>query len=154
MSYKSPFDAALRSLEYRDKTESEIEKYLKKKEFSDEEIEETLIKLKEYNYIDDYNYSIRYIKYAKEKGRGKIRIVQELKNKGVEYEKISMAIEETLETGDERQEALAIALRIIENEDKEFDEKQQNKMIRKLASRGFSSRDVYYVINYIKNIDN
>lgn len=46
-------ECALALLEFRDRTERELRRKLKEREYSTEEIDETVLFLKEYRYLDD-----------------------------------------------------------------------------------------------------
>ena len=62
------FDRALTYLEKNFKTEKGIREYLKQKGFLQESIDNAVMKLKEYNYIDDSIYAENYIRtYASKK---------------------------------------------------------------------------------------
>lgn len=50
---KSAFAAALHLLSYRGQSESELRKKLKDRDYTTEEIEKAILKLKHYDYIDD-----------------------------------------------------------------------------------------------------
>ena len=49
-------ECALALLEFRDRTERELRRKLKEREYSTEEIDETVLFLKEYRYLDDEAY--------------------------------------------------------------------------------------------------
>ena len=49
-------ECALALLEFRDRTERELRQKLKEREYSAEEINETVLFLKEYRYLDDEAY--------------------------------------------------------------------------------------------------
>lgn len=59
---KSPMDCALKFLAYRMRSESEMIRHLEKKNFSSQEIEQTISKLKQYGYINDENFASEYIR--------------------------------------------------------------------------------------------
>lgn len=50
-------DCALSLLEYRDRTEAEMRRKLKEREYAPEAVEETIYFLKEYHYLDDQEYA-------------------------------------------------------------------------------------------------
>ena len=67
-------ECALALLEFRDRTEWELRQKLKEREHSAEEIDETVLFLKEYRYLDDEAYAGRYIRScAARKSRRQIR---------------------------------------------------------------------------------
>ena len=133
----SAFDAALNFITFKDRTKQEIEIKLKEKMYSLEEIDLAIDKLLEYKYIDDSNYTNRYIKSNIDK-KGVSRITNELINKGVSREIIS----EELSKFDFCEED-AITNEIIRKYGTEkFDDKQKSKIIGYFARRGFKYNDI------------
>ncbi len=86
-------ECALALLEFRDRTERELRQKLKEREYGPEEIEETVLFLKEYRYLDDEAYAGRYIRScASRKSRRQIRA--DLERKGVSREVIDLSFQE------------------------------------------------------------
>ena len=86
-------ECALALLEFRDRTERELRRKLKEREYSTEEIDETVLFLKEYRYLDDAAYAGRYIRTcAARKSRRQIRA--DLERKGVSREIIDLQLQE------------------------------------------------------------
>lgn len=82
---KTARDCALSLLEYGDRTEKEMRQKLKEREYLARDIEETLEFLKEYHYIDDAEYTERYIRACS--SRKSIRQIRcDLERKGVDRE--------------------------------------------------------------------
>jgi regulatory protein len=87
------YNTALRLLGIRPRTAKEIRNKLKEKSFETNWIEWTLTKLKNEGYINHQEYAIQFVEEAikfKKKGMAWIRF--ELKNRGVEEEFITSAI--------------------------------------------------------------
>ena len=85
-------ECALALLEFRDRTERELRRKLKEREYSTEEIDETVLFLKEYRYLDDAAYAGRYIRTcAARKSRRQIRA--DLERKGVSREIIDLQLQ-------------------------------------------------------------
>lgn len=82
MKERNAFDQSLQYISYKDRTEYEVRKYLEQKEYREQVIEEVLTKLKYYHYIDDAKYLSNYYQ-ANQTGKayGRIRVLQDLKNK-------------------------------------------------------------------------
>ena len=59
---RSARESALALLEYRDRTEQELRQKLLDREYSKDEIEETVRFLREYRYLDDEAYAMRFIR--------------------------------------------------------------------------------------------
>ncbi len=81
------FNKVLKYISKSMKTEHDLMLYLKKKSFSDDVINATIEKLKNYNYINDELYVKSYIETYKNKfGQNKLK--QNLKNKNIDEELI------------------------------------------------------------------
>ena len=93
-------DCALSLLEYRDRTEAEMRRKLKEREYAPEAVEETIYFLKEYHYLDDQEYARKYVRTA---GAGKSirQLRQSLLSKGISREILDLCFEE--ETVDEEE---------------------------------------------------
>lgn len=133
------------------RTAFQMKTYLKGKGYEDDIIDEVIEQLKEYHYIDDYQYAEMYFRYGFEKGRGVSRIRRELSEKGVASDIIDMAYEDLEDIPDQTEMAMEIALSMvggIDLEELDYDDKQKlkAKIGRRLMSRGFSSDVAYKVI--------
>jgi regulatory protein len=82
-------------LKFRPRSEQEIRQRLQRKNYDPQIIRETLIFLKEHNFIDDHAFTDAWINYRLKRPFGLRRIEQELRLKGIEkgliQEKISQA---------------------------------------------------------------
>ncbi|MEA4816290.1 MAG: RecX family transcriptional regulator [Lachnospiraceae bacterium] len=88
---------ALKYLSHRQKSAFETEKKLSEENFSADIKERVMAFLKEYGYVDDFKYAVSYIKDCLNfNPKGKRLMAWELKNKGIEKECISKALDEAL----------------------------------------------------------
>lgn len=133
-------------------TEKEVIDYLLRKGYEQGESEAAAANLKEYGYIDDLSYAKLYFEYGFEKGRGRDRIARELAAKGISRELIDQAYGELEEAPDEYEMALRLAAQIVQesgglSDDMSYTDRQklQAKIVRRLASRGFSGSVCYSV---------
>ena len=131
-------------------TEKEVLEYLLRKEYGPDEAADAVARLKEYGYIDDLAYAKLYFEYGFEKDRGAGRIARELAGKGVDRETIDQAYEELEEKPDEETLAMDLAQQIVRETGADpatmtYEEKQklQARIVRRLASRGFSGGICY-----------
>ena len=131
-------------------TAKEVADYLIRKGYEADETEDAVKQLSEYGYIDDLAYAKMYFGYGFEKGRGASRIIRELAGKGIPRDLIDQAYNELEDRPDEHEMACSIAAQIIiesgaDVTDMSYEEKQklQAKIVRRLASRGFSGSTCY-----------
>ena len=120
-------ECALALLEFRDRTERELRQKLKEREYSAEEINETVLFLKEYRYLDDEAYVDRYIRScAARKSRRQIRA--DLERKGVSREIIDLQLQE--KTVDE------------DSQIRKLLQKKYRRIMGALGRRGFSGEAI------------
>lgn len=94
-SFAKAFNAAVRYLGYRARSQQEIEKYLADKEYAEEVVEATVVRLYDYNYLDDEAFARAWLndrEILKPKGARALRY--ELKQRGVAEEIITLVLEE------------------------------------------------------------
>lgn len=105
-----------RYLGMRMRTVAESRNYLTEKGYESEEIQEALAEFLQLGYLDDADYARVYCEYAYGKGRGRIRIAGELKQRGVDAETVRNAIEDYLyeEGVDEVELARRLARKVLE----------------------------------------
>ena len=131
----SAFDYALNVLSKSVKTEKEIRLKLSKRGYLEEIIEETIIKLKSYGYVNDEEYATRYVNtYSKNKGKRLLK--NELKIKGVDdsvLKEVDNIVDNEIET------AIKIAEKYVKN--KPNDIKTLQKCYKYLLSKGFTYED-------------
>ena len=141
---------AVNYLNIKPRTRAQVEKYLISKGYESSEIEKVIDELQEYSYIDDRNFARLYFELGFEKGRGLSRIKRELAEKGVDRETIEAAYEELENVPDPYEMAMAIAepiARDYNTDEMTYEEKTklQAKILRRLATRGYSG-DVAYKV--------
>ncbi len=129
------FDSALKVITKSIKTEREVKEKLIKKGYLPEIISEVILKLKNYKYLDDKDYSERYVSTYKNY-KGKKLIEFELKRKGVKEKDFATSLN-NIES--EYETALKIAEKYVKN--KEKDVKTLKKCYKYLVSKGFTYED-------------
>ena len=130
------------------KTKKQVKDYLVRKGYSEEVAWYCIDKLKEYNYIDDQEYSRRYIESVS-KNQGKKLMAYKLMAKGVKKEDIESAYNET--EIDSKQNAKNVAVKYLRN--KTIDKETLAKTYRYLISRGFSYDEASYAISELDKED-
>ena len=134
-------DYALKTL----KTKRQVKDYLTRKGYSEETVWYAVDKLKEYGYIDDTEYSRRFIEStAKRQGR---RLTEyKLMAKGVKKDDIALAYE-SAETND-FENARVLCEKYLKN--KEKTKENVLKAYKYLIGRGFSYEQADYAVAAFK----
>lgn len=143
----SAFDKAVNLLAFKDRTTQEIIQRLKEKGYSDEDIEDTVVKLSYYGYLNDQNYTISYIKDNASK-KGKKLITNELSQKGVDKSVIDMACDEV--EIDEVSSIECILSHRFANADYK-DEKTYRRVVNYFLRRGFNYENIRKTIKLYSN---
>lgn len=132
-------ECALALLEFRDRTERELRQKLKEREYSAEEIDETVLFLKEYRYLDDEAYADRYIRScAARKSRRQIRA--DLERKGVSREIIDLQLQE--KTVDEDSQIRKLLQKKGYVPGKRLEPAEYRRIMGALGRRGFSGEAI------------
>lgn len=129
------------------KTKKDVYDYLIRKGFTDEETSEVCDYIEEVGLVDDDLYIKFFVEDSfRIKNKGARKIVYELKQRGIDDDKINEAIEEA---SDMEYEALKEAYeRKLEATKSETDQyKRKNKIIRFLISRGFDYSDIKDIVD-------
>ena len=127
-------ECALALLEFR-----ELRRKLKEREYSTEEIDETVLFLKEYRYLDDEAYAGRYIRScAARKSRRQIRA--DLEHKGVSREIIDLQLQE--KTVDEDSQIRKLLQKKGYVPGKRLEPAEYRRIMGALGRRGFSGEAI------------
>jgi len=141
------YNKALHFLSFRPRSEKEIRDYLKKNK-SDEETTLLIIeKLKDYKFLDDLEFSRRWLEQRTKINLKSKRIIElELKQKGITKEIID---EIKIKANDDKEIALKLAEKRFERFKNEPRQKQYEKMFRFLSSKGFDYDTIKQVVDRI-----
>ncbi len=145
-------DAAAKYLASRARSTGEMKTYLRKKGYNDDEISDVIADFLDYGYLDDEDYCRQYIKYAFSKGKGPLRVKQELAEKGIDREVAAFALEDYEAIESDLERALAQARKTAG--DKTIDEKMKGRIGRRLVSLGYSTDIAYKVIGILMREQN
>lgn len=142
---------AMHLLEHMDRTEKGLFDKLLQSGFSSEAAEEALRYVKSFGYVNDNRYAQRYIE-GRLQSKSKQKIFQELQQKGISRETISLAWEEvsSYEEADER-ELIRSLVRKKYPEGFVSDDKEKRRLCGYLQRRGFGLSDIYSVIEEFSN---
>ena len=124
------------------KTKREVKDYLLRKGYSEEIAWYCVDKLKEYDYVNDAEYSKRYVESVS-KNQGRRMVEYKLMMKGVKKQDISSAYESCEIDGKEN--AKALAQKYLKSREKTKENKA--KAYRYLLGRGFSHDEAGYALS-------
>ena len=127
------------------KTKRQVKDYLIGKGYSEEVAWYCVDKLKEYDYINDVEYSKRYIE-STSKNQGNRLVEYKLMMKGVKKEDIQNAYLEADVDGNEN--AKNVAIKYLKN--KEITKENIAKTYRYLIGKGFSYEQANYALSEFK----
>ena len=158
---KTAIESAYAFLASRMRTTEEVRKHLEGRNYTREEINDTINELIGMRYLDDYLYALRYYEYNHEKKRGVLRAERELAEKGIDRETVRNAREDFLYENkvNEFEDAIDIALKeVFVPSDiygappvmRTFDDRLSAKIARKLEGKGFSRSDIFRVLDSLR----
>ncbi len=140
------WNKSLRYLGYRQRTEKELQLYLKNKEFTDRVVKKVIQKLRESGFVDDRRFAIDWIRYSFSKGKGSVRVLKELKVKGISESVIDDLKEKEFSDIAECE----LAKKTVEKYLPVNYEKDDRKLLKRTANylirRGFTGEIVYKTI--------
>ena len=141
-------DQALRFLSYRQRSKKEIIDKLKKKGFSEDIIENTLVYLKEYNLINDLEFAKSFANDKINLNKfGPERIKYELYRKGVSPE----IIEEVLAEDEEYDRALKLAKKKLPSYKNDNRDAKYRKLGGFLQRKGYSYECISKILRELLN---
>ncbi len=146
--YPKALNTALRILTGRDHSKSELNRKLKRRGFSPEDIEKAVSECERLDYINDERTARVYINQMIRKGHGLNRIRHEMNKKGLKGQRIQNILGEIESDIDETQGAERILQKNIKRFERESDlKKRRDKIYRFLYARGFSQDTIRRLIN-------
>ena len=140
---------ALDYLAHKPRTETEVRRKLRQKEYSEPVIESVVKRLHELGYLDDAQYAEQYVerRFAS-KGYGPVRIRQELRKRGIDRHLAETAVDDFLEDESTlvaaREKAEKRWPRIAREDDPR---KRRDKLYRYLKRRGYTYDTIRVVID-------
>ncbi|WP_051914670.1 regulatory protein RecX [Thermorudis peleae] len=142
---KQALDAALRLIAARPRSAHEIRQRLQRKGFSTEAIDQAVAKLQEWRYVDDATFATLWVQ-SRQQARGRRRLLQELREKGVAPE----LAEAVLPTADDE---LAAARQFVAKQAPRLTQVPKRVARRRLAGmlerRGFSWQTIRTVLREV-----
>lgn len=135
-------ERAMHILQGADKTERQIREKLERGRYPSLVIDEVIKFLLKYEYINDYDYSVSYIKtYSKSQSERLMR--EKLLQRGVDRDIIVTAMEDAMKEADyDCQSIIADILRRKKYNNDTADIKEKNRMVSHLLRKGFMYEDI------------
>ena len=141
---------AIRYLVYRDRSRNEIIRYLKKKNFSENAVDETLIFLENNEYINDERFAMQFGRSRiVNKKIGRLRLGIELGDKGIERQIVEETLNSLYEEFDEKKIALACAKKKHATYSSSNGERDRRRIAKFLERKGFPSSIIYKVVTQL-----
>ena len=137
-------NSAIYSLAMREHSRNELYKKISQKEYSEDvDLNKLLDELEESDYLSDQRFTESFIRYRISRGQGKVKIINDLKMRGVSTSLIIQSIQQA----DVDWDLLASQLREKKyGENIPDDYKEKVKQMRFLSSRGFDAEMIRYAI--------
>ncbi len=147
---KKAYNKALEFLSYRMRSIKEVVDHLAKKEFTDAVIQDVIYKLKEYNYVDDLEFAIAYVRTQKQtNGKGPSVLKRELIGKGISPDFIEQALIE-YNDDDQLQEAIDHAEKLLKKNNKMSTVQLRQKIEQHLMRKGFPYTIISKVLDEVQ----
>jgi regulatory protein len=143
------YEYAVGALSRHMRSVAELKRLLRQKNIEGDDreavIEAVIRKLKDQKYLNDADFAAQYTSYRKSNEKfGKLRVITDLKQKGVHGEVIERAIATAYE--DVNEEQLAREHLARKRMKKPASQKESARIYRALARAGFSSRVIFKVL--------
>ncbi len=144
------YQYAVGALGRRARSVAELKRLLRPRVDAETEYGQTLVelvirRLKDQGYLNDSKYAAAYSSFRKENEKfGRMRVVTDLKAKGIHGEIIEKAIAEVYE--DVNEEQLARAFLHRKRLEKPKDQKQAARIFRQLSRAGFGSKTIFKIL--------
>src|SRR5581483_6604885 len=144
------YEYAVGALARRMRSVAELKRLLRNRVEAETEIGQTMIelvirKLKDQGYLNDARYAASFSSYRRDNEKfGRMRVITDLKAKGVHSEVIDKAIESTFDEVDEEQQPRAYLKR--KRLQKPKAQKQAARVFRQLTRAGFRSETIFTIL--------
>lgn len=143
---------AMNLLQNQDRSIKDIRDHLRRADYRDDVIDQVILFLEEYHYVDDLRYARQYIFFKNDsRSRGEIRM--KLKQKGVTEEVIDQAFAEMESELTSEEEVLdeLFQKKISKMDLAAMEAKDWDRIYRFFLRKGFSSSDILHKISGLRN---
>ncbi len=141
---------AIRLLKFRPRSEHELCSRLKRRGFSETDIKNSIIRLKQQGLVNDFEFARIWVESRIKKPLGINRLRRELKIKGIDKNIIEQVIGKISIRYNEEETLKDLASRRWERLKHIQPQKAKRRLFLYLLRRGFSSEDIQEVVNQIK----
>jgi regulatory protein len=144
------YEYAVGALGRRMRSVAELKRLLRPRVESETEYGQTLVelvirRLKHQGYLNDAKYAAAYSAFRRDNEKfGRMRVITDLKAKGVHGEVIEKAVSSAYDDVDEERQAREYLRR--KRLTKPKDQKQTARILRQLARAGFASRTIFAIL--------
>lgn len=145
------YEYGVKALARRMRSVAELKRLLRRKVAAQAEgealVEAVVARLKEHRYLNDTEYAAAYTGYRRENEKlGRLRVVRDLKSKGVHGEIIEKTVNAAY--ADVNEEHLARQFLARKRVSRPADEKQAARVFRLLFRAGFSSQTIFAILKH------
>lgn len=144
------YDYAVKSLSSRMRSVAELKRALRRRVEAQTELGQTLVelvirKLKDQGYLNDSQYASAYSSFRRDNEKfGRMRVITDLKAKGVHGDVIDKAVSSVYEEVNEEGQARAYLRR--KRLQKPTNQKEAARVFRSLMRAGFGSRTIFAIL--------
>lgn len=147
---RKSYNMALRYLATRMRTEKEVRSYLLEKEVGEAIIKEVIFKLYEYQFLNDEQFAISYVRTQKNTtDKGSVVIKRELMEKGVSEKLIDQALTE-LSFEHQFDKAIQISEKMVQKNKKDSDVIVKQKIEQRLMRKGYPFSIIQEALSEVK----
>jgi regulatory protein len=144
------FNIALDYLSRSARSQQEMTKYLRMRQYAPQVIDAVLEKLKDYKFIDDVELSQRTVANLQQQTLGRAAIERKLRVRGVDKKLARMALLK-YSAEDEDQNARRLAEQLWQRHQRDDLSKRRQKVAAALARRGFSWDVIHSAMQTLSN---
>lgn len=145
---------ALHVLERRERTRSQLAEKLRQGEYPPEIIENALDYVEGYGYVDDYRYSVQFVRCGCQ-SKSRRRLILDLCHRGVDRDVAEQAYEDVCQDVDVEKIQSGLLDRLVEKKLGSLEEPTQReweKLWRSLAAKGFDPEEIRAAIRRWKEV--
>jgi regulatory protein len=151
--------AALRILKYRFNSEAELRRKLRGKQFAKDDIETTIVRLRNEKWLDDDRYAAAFVRTRANKRVGQMRIRRELQYAGVSTDSANQAVTQNVDPEREHEALRELgrkrARMLVRRHGEAYltTSEGRNKLAGYLLKQGYDAALVYEALKEIQVVD-